>query len=49
MSEIDRDGVIGVLNRILEAELAGVVRYTHYSFLVWIWANSHRLLASGAG
>jgi bacterioferritin len=35
MSEIDRDGVIGVLNRILEAELAGVVRYTHYSFLVF--------------
>ena len=35
MSEIDRDSVIGVLNRILEAELAGVVRYTHYSFLVF--------------
>src|SRR5678815_397887 len=35
MSEIDRDGVIGVLNRILEQELAGVVRYTHYSFLVF--------------
>jgi bacterioferritin len=35
MSEINRDSVIGVLNRILEAELAGVVRYTHYSFLVF--------------
>jgi bacterioferritin len=35
MSEIDTDSVIGVLNRILEAELAGVVRYTHYSFLVF--------------
>jgi Bacterioferritin (cytochrome b1) len=35
MGEIDRDRVIGVLNRILEAELAGVVRYTHYSFLVF--------------
>ena len=35
MSEIDNDSVIGVLNRILEAELAGVVRYTHYSFLVF--------------
>jgi bacterioferritin len=35
MSEIDRDSVISVLNRILEAELAGVVRYTHYSFLVF--------------
>ena len=35
MSEIDKDKVIAVLNRILEAELAGVVRYTHYSFLVF--------------
>ncbi|CAM3855821.1 ferritin-like domain-containing protein [Polaromonas hydrogenivorans] len=35
MSAIDKDKVIAVLNRILEAELAGVVRYTHYSFLVF--------------
>jgi bacterioferritin len=35
MSKIDTDSVVGVLNRILEAELAGVVRYTHYSFLVF--------------
>jgi bacterioferritin len=35
MSEIDKDKVVGVLNRILEAELAGVVRYTHYSLLVF--------------
>jgi bacterioferritin len=35
MAEIDKDTVIAVLNRILEAELAGVVRYTHYSFLVF--------------
>src|SRR5712671_7398182 len=35
MSEIDKDKVVGVLNRILEAELAGIVRYTHYSFLVF--------------
>jgi len=27
--------VVAVLNRLLEAELAGVVRYTHYSFLVF--------------
>ena len=27
--------IVGILNRILEAELAGVVRYTHYSFLVF--------------
>jgi bacterioferritin len=32
---IDRDQVVNVLNRLLEAELAGVVRYTHYSFLVF--------------
>jgi bacterioferritin len=35
MAEIDKDKVVGALNRILEAELAGVVRYTHYSFLVF--------------
>ncbi len=35
MDEIDRQKVVGVLNRLLEAELAGVVRYTHYSFLVF--------------
>jgi bacterioferritin len=35
MAQIDRDRVVAVLNRILEAELAGVVRYTHYSFLVF--------------
>jgi bacterioferritin len=35
MSTIDRDQVVDVLNRLLEAELAGVVRYTHYSFLVF--------------
>jgi len=32
---IDKDRVVDVLNRLLEAELAGVVRYTHYSFLVF--------------
>jgi bacterioferritin len=35
MAQIDRDKVVAVLNRILEAELAGVVRYTHYSLLVF--------------
>ena len=35
MQSIDRDQVVGVLNRLLESELAGVVRYTHYSFLVF--------------
>ncbi|KNH06155.1 hypothetical protein BRCH_02125c [Candidatus Burkholderia brachyanthoides] len=35
MAELDKEKVVGVLNRILESELAGVVRYTHYSFLVF--------------
>ncbi len=35
MPELDKDQVVTTLNRILEAELAGVVRYTHYSFLVF--------------
>lgn len=35
MTEIDKEKVVGVLNRILEQELAGIVRYTHYSFLVF--------------
>jgi bacterioferritin (cytochrome b1) len=29
---MDSDKVISTLNRILELELAGVVRYTHYRF-----------------
>ena len=33
--EIDRKKVVSLLNRILELELAGVVRYTHYSFMVY--------------
>src|SRR5687768_1681734 len=36
MSEaFDRKAAVELLNRILEAELAGVVRYTHYSFMVY--------------
>ena len=35
MNELDKEQVVDVLNRLLEAELAGVVRYTHYSFLVF--------------
>jgi bacterioferritin len=35
MAEIEKEKVVEVLNRILESELAGVVRYTHYSFLVF--------------
>lgn len=35
MTEVDKERVVTLLNRILEQELAGVVRYTHYSFLVY--------------
>ena len=35
MDEQVRAQIVAVLNQILEQELAGVVRYTHYSFLVF--------------
>src|ERR1700704_1716408 len=35
MAKLEQEKVVAVLNRLLEAELAGVVRYTHYSFLVF--------------
>ena len=35
MPDIDKAKVVATLNKILEQELAGVVRYTHYSFLVY--------------
>ncbi len=35
MSELDTSKAIDLLNKILELELAGVVRYTHYSFMVF--------------
>jgi bacterioferritin len=31
----DKAKVVGLLNRILETELAGAVRYTHYSLMVF--------------
>jgi bacterioferritin len=31
----DKTAVVGTLNKILELELAGVVRYTHYSLMVY--------------
>lgn len=34
-AQIDIDEVLTVLNKILETELAGVVRYTHYSLMVY--------------
>ena len=37
MSEetLDRPAAVALLNEILETELAGVVRYTHYSFMIF--------------
>ena len=40
MSKLDpklseHDKIISILNKILEHELSGVVRYTHYSFMVF--------------
>jgi len=35
MNEIEKQQVIDLLNNIMEVELAGVVRYTHYSLMVF--------------
>lgn len=35
MTELDKKRTVALLNKILEMELAGVVRYTHYSLLVY--------------
>lgn len=34
-SKAETDKVTGTLNRILELELAGLVRYLHYSFMIF--------------
>lgn len=34
MEELNVEKTCGILNRIMEYELAGVVRYTHYSLMV---------------
>lgn len=33
--EFDKPAVLNCLNKILELELAGVVRYTHYAFMIY--------------
>src|SRR6185369_1449579 len=33
--DFDKSAVVALLNEILETELAGVVRYTHYSLMVF--------------
>jgi bacterioferritin len=35
MNETDKQSAIEILNKIMELELAGVVRYTHYSLMVF--------------
>lgn len=35
MNETDKQKAIEILNKILELELAGVVRYTHYGLMVF--------------
>jgi bacterioferritin len=35
MTENDRKAAIAALNQIMETELAGVVRYTHYSLMIF--------------
>ena len=35
MQPQDKDRAIALLNRILELELAGVVRYTHYALMIY--------------
>lgn len=35
LNDEDRKAAIAALNRILEIELAGVVRYTHYSLMIY--------------
>lgn len=38
--QYDKVAVLSLFNRILELELAGVVRYTHYSFMVSVTTGS---------
>lgn len=35
MADYDKTQIVALLNHILEMELAGTVRYTHYSFMVF--------------
>ncbi len=55
MNELDKHQASEILNKILEIELAGVVRYTHYSLMIyghnripivsWLKANADESLA----
>jgi bacterioferritin len=39
-ADVEQDATLAILNRILELELAGVVRYLHYSFMIF---GHHRI------
>ena len=55
MNEQETEQAVGILNRIMELELAGVVRYTHYALMVygynripivsWLKSNADESLA----
>ncbi len=55
MNETEKQSAIEILNKIMELELAGVVRYTHYSLMVfgynripivsWLKSNADESLA----
>ena len=55
MNETEKQSAIDILNRIMELELAGLVRYTHYSLMVfgynripivsWLKGNADESLA----
>ena len=35
MNDQEKQRAVGILNRIMELELAGVVRYTHYALMIY--------------
>jgi bacterioferritin len=35
MNDQEKQAAVGILNRIMELELAGVVRYTHYALMIY--------------
>jgi bacterioferritin len=37
MEAIKTKEIIDTLNRIMELELSGVVKYTHYALMVFVW------------
>ena len=55
MNDQEKQAAVTILNRIMELELAGVVRYTHYSLMIygynripivsWLKANGDESLA----